>query len=119
MRVERLTVSGFGGVSAYPIGELAGDDALVARDEMAHALANAGSVRFSGNVFTSWGCARAAHPINAAGQMRDLADAGIGLDLAIQQGLVRIAVAHRLQGGAPQSEPASPNKVLVQAGFSF
>lgn len=116
---ERLTVSGMGGVAAYPIGELAGDDAFVARAELARPLATVQGVQLSGNVFTSWGFARAADPVGDSGRARQIADAGVGLSAQHGMSLVRLTLATRLHGGEPTSESADHTRFLVQAGLSF
>ncbi|TFZ00134.1 ShlB/FhaC/HecB family hemolysin secretion/activation protein [Ramlibacter humi] len=116
---ERLTVSGVGGVPAYPLGELAGDNALVAQAELAAPLGTVGDARVQGTVFADWGLARAAHPINAAGQTRQIADAGVGLNVGYGNSLLRVALATRVHGGAPTSEPAPRTRLLVQAGLTF
>lgn len=116
---ERLTVSGMGGVAAYPLGELAGDKAVVAQAELAAPLGTVHDARLQGTVFTDWGLARAAHPINTAGDTRQIADAGLGLNVAYGKGLLRMALATRVHGGEATSEPASRTRLLVQAGLTF
>jgi hemolysin activation/secretion protein len=118
---ERLTVSGMGGVAAYPIGELAGDNALVARAELAVPLGTVQSAQVQGTTFASWGVARAAKPLagSTAGQARQMGDVGVGLNVTYRASLLRVALAHRVHGGEPTSEPASRTRLLVQAGLTF
>lgn len=116
---ERLTVSGMGGVSAYPLGELAGDKAFVGRAELAAPLGVVQGAQLQGTVFASWGLARATDPVNAAGRTRQIADAGLGLNANLGNALLRVALPTRVHGDAPVSEPAPRTRLLVQAGLTF
>lgn len=114
---ERMTVSGAGGVIAYPVGELAGDNAFVGRAELGVPLGVINSAQFQGTVFGSWGLAQAANAINAAGRTRHIADAGVGLNVNYSKSFLRLVIARRVHGGAPISEPAPRTRVLFQAGI--
>lgn len=116
---ERMTVSGPGGVSAYPSGELIGTNAMVARLELARALPAMGGLRLSWNAYADWGMARAARPLAESEQRRSIGDVGLGLDAAYLGGLLRAALAHRLDAAEPESEPYARTKLLVQAGWIF
>lgn len=116
---ERLTVSGAGNVSAYPMGELAGDQALVTRLELTVPMGLTRDVALQGTVFTSWGMARAAHPVGSQGSTRQLADFGVGLNVSYRNALLRIVLPTRLHGGAPTSESVPKTRVLVQASFTL
>lgn len=116
---EKLTVSGVGGVAAYPLGELAGDRAIVTRAELGAPLGSIRDAQLQGTTFASWGLARASQPVLAAQQTRQLADAGIGLNVNAGHALLRVMLATRIHGGAPTSEPAPRTRLLLQAGGTF
>lgn len=116
---EKLTISGVGGVAAYPLGELAGDRGLVTRAELAAPLGALRGAQLQGTTFTSWGLARASDPVLAAQQTRQLADAGFGLNVNAGNALLRVMLATRIHGGAPTSEPAPRTRLLLQAGGTF
>lgn len=116
---EKLTISGVGSVAAYPLGELAGDRGLVTRAELAAPFGTVGGAQVQGTAFTSWGLARASAPILPAQQTRQLADAGIGVNVNAGHALLRVMLATRVHGGAPTSEPAPRTRLLLQAGGTF
>jgi len=116
---EKLTISGVGGVAAYPLGELAGDRGVVTRAELASPLGTVQGAQLQGTVFTSWGLARASNPIVPAQQTHQLADAGIGLNVNAGHALLRVMLATRIHGGAPTSEPTPRTRLLLQAGGTF
>ena len=116
---EKLTISGVGGVAAYPLGELAGDRGLVTRAELVAPVGTIGGAQLQGTAFTSWGLARASTPVLPAQQTRQLADAGIGLNVNAGHALLRVMLATRIHGGAPTSESAPHTRLLVQAGGTF
>lgn len=116
---ERLAVSGYAGVMAYPTGELLGTNASVARLELARPLPSWGGLRSSWQIFADWGQASAARQIAAADRRRDIGDVGLGWTGSYSGALVKAYVAHRLDDRRPASEPYPRNKLLVQAGWVF
>lgn len=116
---EKLTISGVGGVAAYPLGELAGDKAFVTRAELAAPFGSVRNVQIQGTTFTSWGLARLSKPFAPGQQTRQLADVGIGLNAYAGNALLRVMLATRVHGGTPTSEPAPRTRLLLQAGGTF
>lgn len=115
---ERMSVSGVGGVSAYPSGELSGDNAALVRAELARPVPLSGAVRLSASVFADYGWAKAAQPLAGAGG-RKLGDVGVGLAANMAGGLLKLQLAHRVSGGEPTSEAAARTRVLLQGGWVF
>ncbi|WP_200379364.1 ShlB/FhaC/HecB family hemolysin secretion/activation protein [Rubrivivax gelatinosus] len=115
---ERMSVSGFSGVIAYPSGELSGDHAALLHLDLAHPLPPAGTLQMSASAFADIGWARTANPLPGAAS-RSLSDVGVGLTANAAGGLVRLQLAQRVSGGAPTSEPASRLRVLLQGGWVF
>lgn len=115
---ERMSIAGDGGVAAYPSGELSGDDAALVRVELSHALPSVGAVQFGANAFADYGWARAAKPLAGAGG-RGLSDVGVAVTANAAGALFKISLAHRVNGGAPSSEPAPRTRVLIQGGWVF
>ena len=124
---ERMSVSGPQAVAGYAAGELSGDHAALLHVELARALTfsslQAQGVQLSATAFTHYGWAKAARPqanTPAGGQARELADIGVGLNASLPYGgFARLAVAHRVSGGAPTSEPTPRTKAWLQAGITF
>ncbi len=118
--VERMSVSGDGGVTAYPINELSGDHAALLHADLAHALPLAASMQLNATVFANYGWAKQVTAVPGADSSRSLSDVGIALSGLASNGLLlKLQVAHRLGGGAPASESASPTRVLVQVGWTM
>jgi len=124
---ERMSVSGPSAVAGYAAGELSGDHAALLRVELARllpaSLLQAAGVQLSATAFTDYGWAKAARAqasTPAGGQARALADIGVGLNASLPYGgFVRLAVAHRISGGEPTSEPTPRTKAWLQAGITF
>lgn len=116
---ERMAVSGYTGVMAYPTGELIGTNATVARLELARPLPPWQELRHSWLAFADWGQASATNPIDTADRRREISDVGLGWVANYGGLLLRTYVAHRLNSRAPTSEPAPRDKFLLQAGWVF
>ena len=115
---ERMSVSGSGGVLAYPSGELSGDHAALLHVDLAHPLPLAGTLQMSASAFADGGWAKAANPLPGA-TGRSLSDVGVGLTANAAGGLARLQLVRRVSGDAPTSEPASRLRVLLQGGWVF
>ena len=115
---ERMSVSGAGGVAAYPSGELSGDNAALVHVELGRPLPLGGPLQINVSAFTDYGRARAANPL-AGASARTLGDVGLGLTAQMGGGLMRVQLAHRTVGGNPTSESAARTRLLVQAGWVF
>ena len=115
--VERMSVSGDGGVAAYPIGELSGDHAALLRAELARPLVTGGAAQLSGSVFTDYGWAKSIAAPAGVAASRKLGDIGVGLSAMAGGWLLNLQLVHRTVGGAPTSESASRTRLLFQAGW--
>ncbi len=119
---ERMSVSGPGAVTAYPAGELSGDNAALLRVELSRPVPTpafgSAPVNLSASAFANHGWAKAANPV-VGGAGRELGDVGLGLMADAAGGLLRLQVAHRVTGGAPTSEPVSRTRWLLQGGWVF
>jgi len=115
---ERMSISGAGGVSAFPSGESSGDNAALVRVELARPLPLGGPLQVSVSAFTDYGRARAADPLAGVGG-RTLGDVGLGLTAQMAGGLMRMQVARRTVGGSATSEASARTRLLVQAGWVF
>ena len=116
---ERMAVSGSSGVSAYPSGELIGDNATLARLELSRPSPTVAAVQSNWLAFADYGEARAEKAISPNSGDRHVSDVGLGLNASYKGALLKASLAHRLEGQAAISEPASRNKLLVQAGWMF
>jgi len=115
---ERISVSGAGGVAAYPSGELSGDNGLLAHIELSRPLPSAGSVRLTASAFGDYGYVKQNKALVGNGR-RELSDFGLGFSATAAGALLRVQIAHRVGGGDPVSEPAPKTRVLVQGGWVF
>lgn len=115
--VERMSVSGDGGVAAYPIGELSGDHAALLRAELARPLVTGGAAQLSGSVFTDYGWAKSIAAPAGVAASRKLGDIGVGLSAMAGGWLLNLQLVHRTVGGVPTSESASRTRLLFQAGW--
>ena len=115
--VERMSVSGDGGVAAYPIGELSGDHAALLRAELARPLARGGTAQLSGSIFTDYGWAKSIAAPAGVPASRKLGDIGLGLSAMAGGVLLNLQLVHRTVGGVPTSESASRTRLLFQAGW--
>ena len=115
--VERMSVSGDGGVAAYPIGELSGDHAALLRAELARPLVTGGAAQLSGSVFTDYGWAKSVAAPAGVAASRKLGDIGVGLSAMAGGLLLNLQLVHRTVGGVPTSESASRTRLLFQAGW--
>lgn len=115
---ERMSISGIGGVMAFPSGESSGDNAALARIELSRPLPVIGGVQLSVSAFTDYGWARAASPTPGTSD-RELSDVGLGISGKWRGAFFRIEVANQQAGGPAVSEPFPSTKVLAQAGWSF
>lgn len=115
--VERMSVSGDGGVAAYPIGELSGDHAALLRAELARPLVTGGAAQLSGSVFTDYGWAKSIAAPAGVAASRKLGDIGVGLSAMAGGLLLNLQLVHRTVGGVPTSESASRTRLLFQAGW--
>lgn len=115
---ERMSVSGSSAVSAYPIGELLGTNATLARLELSRPLAQGHGFSSEWQVFADWGQAAAARPLGPTDERRSLSDVGAGLNLRYEGALLKAVLARRTSG-APVSEAYPKYKLLVQAGWVF
>lgn len=115
--VERMSISGDGGVAAYPIGELSGDHAALLRAELARPLAGGGTAQLSGSIFSDYGWARSVAAPAGVAASRKLGDIGLGLSAMAGGILLNLQLVHRTAGGVPSSESASRTRLLFQAGW--
>lgn len=115
---EQMAVSGWTGVMAYPPEEEIGDNALVLRGSLSHPLLSIGDFQSSGSVFSDYGQASDVYALVDT-PTRHLSDAGVGLTVRYLGATVIASIAHRLDGGVPQSEPYPRNKLLVQGVWAF
>ena len=115
---ERMSISGAGGVMAFPSGESSGDNAALARVELSRPLPTLGGVQLTASAFTDYGWAEAARLLPGTGD-RELSDVGLGLSGRWRGAFFRVEAAHGLSGGRAVSEPAPRTKVLAQVGWSF
>lgn len=115
---ERMAVSGFGGVVAYPPGELIGDDARFIHGQLDHSIAQWGAVQTSWQAFSDYGQVSYVHPMIGSSE-RHISDVGLGFDAVGKGPMLHAAIAQRLQAAAPLSEPYPRTKFLVQAGWVF
>jgi hemolysin activation/secretion protein len=112
---ERMGIAGSGGVMAYPSGELSGSDAELLRVELSRNLVPVGAWQHQASVLVNWGQARETD----LSPRRDLSDVALGYVGKHGNGLLLKAyVAHRLSDAA-QSERASRNRLVLQAGWVF
>lgn len=119
---ERMSVSGSGGVMAYPPGELIGMNALFARVELSRPLPAVQAVPQLSHqwlAFSSWGQAAAAKAVSASDARRSVSDVGVGWAANWQGAVVKAYAAYRLQDTMPVSEPSDRLRLLVQAGWVF
>lgn len=119
---ERMSVSGSGGVMAYPPGELIGTNALFARVELSRPLPAVKAVPQLSHqwlAFSSWGQAAAAKAVSASDARRSVSDVGVGWAANWQGAVVKAYAAYRLQDTMPVSEPSDRLRLLVQAGWVF
>jgi hemolysin activation/secretion protein len=116
---ERMSVAGHGGVLAYPIGELSGDQAALLRAELSRTMLPLGSVQWTASGFFDAGSARAVHALAGQPTQRSLSDAGLGIVATAGQALMRLQLARRLGGGTPTSEPVGRTRALLQAGWTW
>lgn len=116
---ERMAVSGYTAVMAYPTGELIGTNATVARLELARPLPAWEGLRHSWLAFADWGQASASNQIATADRRREISDVGLGWTANYGGVLIKTYLAHRLNSHAPTSEPAPRDKFLLQAGWVF
>ncbi|MCM0044872.1 MAG: hypothetical protein NBV65_09615 [Burkholderiaceae bacterium] len=119
---ERMSVSGSGGVMAYPPGELIGTNAMFARAELSRPLPVIQAVpQLSHNwlAFTSWGQASAAKAVSASDSRRAVSDVGLGWTGNWKGAVVKAYAAYRLQDTVPVSEPTDRLRLLLQAGWVF
>jgi len=115
---EKMGVSGYQGVQAYASGELVGDNAWLGQVQLQRSLGAVQSLALQGSLFAETAGVRAAHAPSAPGD-RVLSDMGVGFDLNGRQGLLRIAIAHRVAAAAPLSEHEPRNRLLAQLGWIF
>jgi hemolysin activation/secretion protein len=115
---EQMAISGWTGVMAYPPEEAIGDNALVLTGSLSHPLLPIANVRNSLAVFSDYGQESDVHPL-ADTPTRHLSDAGVSLTVRYLGATVIATVAHRLDGGDPQSEDYSRNKLLAQGVWAF
>ncbi len=116
---ERMGVTGSSAVSAYPSGELIGDDALLGRLELSHPLPALDALTSSWLAFTDYGQARAERAFTPAGAMRVVSDLGVGVSARYRGALLSASLSHRWQHALPLSEPFPRNKLLLQGGYIF
>jgi hemolysin activation/secretion protein len=112
---ERMGIAGPGGVMAYPSGELSGGDAEFLRIELSRNLAPVGPWQHQASVLVNWGQARETD-LNTR---RDLSDVALGYVGKHSGGLLVKAYLARRLSDAAQSESASRNRLVVQAGWIF
>ncbi len=119
---ERMSVSGSGGVMAYPPGELIGTNAMFAKLELSRPLPAIASVpELSHNwlAFTSWGQTGAAKAVSASDARRAISDVGLGWSANWKGAVVKAYAAYRLQDSEPVSESSDRLRLLAQAGWVF
>ncbi len=119
---ERMSVSGSGGVMAYPPGELIGTNAMFARLELSRPLPSIKAVPQLSHqwlAFTSVGQASAAKSVSASDARRSVSDVGFGWSANWKGAVVKAYAAYRLQDGDPVSEPSGRTRLLAQAGWLF
>lgn len=113
---ERMAFGGVGGVMAYPSGELSGTDGSLLRLELARPLPVWGGLQHQWSVFTDVANARTVK----ADSYRTLRDVGLGWSGSHAKGLlIKAYWAYRIDDLPAQSEPASRDRLLVQAGWVF
>lgn len=116
---ERMSVSGFSGVYAYPSGELMGSNATLAKLELARPLPAIQGLNHSWNLFTTKGHAEVAKDYASASKGRDINDVGIGWKGSYKGLVFNAHLAYRLEDTAPVSEKVDRTRLLVQAGWVF
>lgn len=119
---ERMSVSGSGGVMAYPPGELIGTNALFARVELSRPLPVIPALPQLSHqwlAFADWGQASAAKAVTTSDERRQISDVGLGWTANWKGALVKAYAAYRLQDTEPTSETSSRTRLLVQAGWVF
>lgn len=93
---ERMSVSGSGGVMAYPPGELIGTNALFARLGLSHPLPVIKAVPQLSHrwlAFSSDGQASAAKPVSASDASRSISEIGIGYSASWKGAVVKAYAA--------------------------
>lgn len=116
--VERMSVSGAGGVAAYPTGELSADHAVLARAELAHPLMQDGPLPLRVSAFADYGWTRQVTAPAGARETRTLGDVGLSLSGMTTGGaLLKLQLAHRMVGGLPTSESTPRTRLLFQIGW--
>lgn len=113
---ERMAFGGIGGVMAYPSGELSGVDGSLLRLELARPLPAWSGLQHQWSVFTDVASARTLK----SDSYRTLRDLGLGWSASHTKGLlIKAYWAYRIDDLPAQSEPASRDRLLVQAGWVF
>lgn len=116
---ERMSVSGFSGVYAYPSGELIGSNATLAKLELSRPLPAIQQLNHSWSVFTTKGHAEVAKDYTSAPKGRDISDVGLGWKGSYQGAIINAHLAYRLEDTAPISEKVDRTRLLLQAGWVF
>ena len=118
---EKFSLGGSTGVRAYPTGEASGDEGHKGAVELRHRW----NANWQSTVFYDFGSITRINktPFGAAASnSKNLAGAGIGLNVAFGKAQIKAALAWRLDGGLPASLPASAVKAptfLVAASMEF
>ena len=115
---ERMAVSGWNAVMAYPPDGLLGDNALLLHAQLSRPLPTLGSLQSSWSLFSDYGQASDVNAADGTG-LRHLSDVGLGFTAQYKSTTLTANLAHRLGGGLPESESYARNKLLVQASWAF
>ena len=117
---ERMSISGYDAVTAYPSGELSGDHAALMHLELTHpisALASLTGSSWNAGPFVNYGWVKLLHSTSPT-DSRELSDVGLVLNVRTSNAFLKAQLAHRTSG-APTSESFPTNKLLLQAGWMF
>lgn len=117
---EKFSLGGAGGVRAYPQGEGNGDEGWLANLELRHSFMDN---NLQAVAFYDAGAVNINHTAySAAANTRNIAGAGVGLNVHYKMLQIKTALAWRTHGGQAQAEPATVNgnpRLWVQVGGTF
>ncbi|MCE9508686.1 MAG: ShlB/FhaC/HecB family hemolysin secretion/activation protein [Alphaproteobacteria bacterium] len=115
---EDMSVSGSGGVKAYPVSELAAENAYFFNAELQYALPVKEPFSIRLGLFTDVGRALMENQVSGEAGPRTLSDAGVGAYVNYNKFFSSLQVARRTDSPA-LSEKTPPARALLQVGISF
>jgi hemolysin activation/secretion protein len=115
---EDMSISGNGAVKAYPVSELAAENAYLFNAELQYALPLKQPFDVKLGLFTDVGRALMENQVGGEAGPRTLSDAGVGAYANYNKFFSSLQIARRANGPAV-SESAPRTRVLLQIGSNF